>query len=247
MLSGGGAPDAASSPRRGPAGAAHRRIDAQGRRLELREAPHTIHIICGNVSTRGWEAAPETCPGPAGRPARCRSRGPVRGMGPGSGGLRQLPAAPGPRAVVRPPAQQAGRADVHQNDIDRPSLRDASEEPRDCKDLSETHGVLAFQCHSDGHPLRIPRPLAAAGTRTRHRRDPGPLTRPLAAAGRRFAQVGASIATARTPAPCARGPMTGTARPVIPAELRALRAGPEHGSPSGPQPGPADSAWKRFL
>ena len=49
---------------------------------------------------------------------------------------------------------------VRQNDIDRPPLRNASGEPRDCKDLSERYGAWSLQCHSDGHPPPEPPPRA---------------------------------------------------------------------------------------
>ena len=49
---------------------------------------------------------------------------------------------------------------VRQNDIDRPPLRNASGEPRDCKDLSERYGARSLQCHSDGHPPPEPPPHA---------------------------------------------------------------------------------------
>ena len=67
-----------------------------------------------------------------------------------AGGRPQRPRRYPPRLGLR---LGPGRIDVRQNDIDRPNPRDASGEPRDCKDLSDTCGAPSLQCHSDGHPV----------------------------------------------------------------------------------------------
>ena len=91
---------------------------------------------------------------PRRRPAACGTDAHRGARGPGcrrpAGGRPQRPRRRPPRLGPRP---GPGRIDVRQNDIDRPNLRDASGEPRDCKDLSDTCGASSLQCHSDGHPV----------------------------------------------------------------------------------------------
>ena len=129
-------------------------------RTEIGRVPHRDRSSSAPRSVRSTRSSGAARP-PASAPARSFRVGVQRradahrgARGPGcrrpAGGRPQRPRRYPPRLGLRP---GPGRIDVRQNDIDRPNLRDASGEPRDCKDLSDTCGASSLQCHSDGHPV----------------------------------------------------------------------------------------------
>ena len=147
----GGSPAARFAPRRDRSSSAPRSV-----RFRTEIGPeHTFFRRCS-----AFGAGAQL---PRRRPAACGTDAHRGARGPGcrrpAGGRPQRPRRYPPRLGLRP---GPGRIDVRQNDIDRPNPRDASGEPRDCKDLSDTCGAPSLQCHSDGHPVpgvRLTRPL----------------------------------------------------------------------------------------
>ena len=138
----GGSPAARFAPRRD-------RSSSAPRSVEFRTEIGPEHTFFRRCSAFGAGAQlPRRRPTACGTDAYRDARGP--GCRRPAGGRPQRPRRRPPRLGPRP---GPGRIDVRQNDIGRPNPRDASGEPRDCKDLSDTCGALSLQCHSDGHPV----------------------------------------------------------------------------------------------